>query len=214
MSAIATPDEVTVFDIFRYCQQAFRKAGVPLAFPAGTNPRKTYKWRNLESFISKIDEWQLDLRTAYRLIDAMIAHAKEHKQLRSRGLSILTSASILEIGYDSITRQDAGQDGLVQIVSNDLKFLEQYPDRLEALLDRGNRGGPNILKWHMQGKISSTLLATSKSCCLAMQQLTPIERSMLPERIRLVEIQQQCLATVALKYRLKVMLGADWGVLC
>lgn len=184
-------------------------------FPKDTDPRRTYKWRCLETFLAKMDEYQLDLPTAYRVIDAMVDHAHLHNLLRQRGLSILSSASLIEIGHKSITREHQDQSGIIEVIKKDIDFIKQYPDRLTALLRREvSSGGPNILKWHMRGELSSGFLAISKACQLAMHQLTPLERSMLPSRLRLLELRGQCTATVLLKYRLKFLFGNDWGVTC
>ncbi len=218
-SAISTPElnpeETTIFDIFRYCQRSFSRYGVSLSFPNNTDPKKTYKWRYLEGFLVKTKQLELSLKTAYRLIDAMVDYAHINKQLHSRGLAILSSASMLDIGYNSIKKEVNRDADLVMIIDRDLKFLSAYNDRLAALIHRENKTAvPNLIKWHMQGKLSTTFIAISKSCQIAIHKLSSMERLMLPKRVALYGVQRQCIANATLKHRLKSMLGDDWGVVC
>ena len=214
--AIALPDETKILDIFRYCQKSFARYGVQLSFPAGTEPCKTYKWRYLEGFIEHMEKLGLSIQTSYKLIDAMVDHAHTHKQLRHRNLAILASASLLSIGCRAIAKEDKNHKDIVEVLKQDVEFVDsQGDDRLAVLMHRQNRTtAPDIVKWHMQGKISTGFLAISRACRVAMSRLTERERAMLPNIAELHDIQRRCVATVALKYRLKAVMDNDWGITC
>lgn len=215
-SAISSPGETEIFSLFRYCQQVFISHGVRLAFPANTDPRKTYKWRYLESFLRQISEWNLSIATSYKLIDAMVEHADKYKQLRQRGLAILTSKQILEIGHKAIMGSEKSRDEIIEILERDIRFLSQYPNRLIALLYRNTpREMPNIVKWHnMDSALSSTFLSISRSCAIAMQRLTPTEKLMMPSNLQLHNLRGKCITPVVFKYRIRTLMGDDWGLVC
>lgn len=186
-----------------------------MSFPPNTDPRKTYKWRYLENFCDKIDEWGITESTAYRVIDAMVEHAKRHGQLHQRGIAILSSEQMLDIGYESLCRNEQTIDTIVERIRSDRKFILSLPN-LDLLSARENPNSfTNLVKWATQGKISLYYIAISKSCGLAMRKLDKFEREMIiPRTIELVEARRIICKNVITKHKIKLILREDWGLEC
>lgn len=162
-----------------------------------------------------MDEWGLSEATAFRLVDAMVEHASRHGQLRDRGLYILTSEKILEIGLKSINQRNQTDAGIFNRIKQDVKFMQAYHDKVASLLKRDTpKSSPSIIKWYMQGSISEYFIALSKSCGAAISKLTPFEKSLLPSMSRQLEIRSWSHSSAMLKNRIKLMMSDDWGATC
>jgi len=180
-----------VFDLHAKCRDVFSKYGIGVGFDSGTNPRKTYQWRYLVHFAQKIDEWQLDDDTAMQLVEAMLEYSKKNGKLR-RGLSILSSGKILDIGYKHLMEKQKFDDLAVARLRSNAKFFAGAGDPCA----RAHRAAlPNIVMWYMQGKLSAQFIAVSKKCRRALSTLNAFERGLLPDahelllhRIRLDDI--------------------------
>lgn len=206
-----TPDErIRLF--FKYLQKAFKNANIRIKFPKDTDPTKTYTWRYLKHFAEKVDEWGVSDETAYKLIDAITDYSKKHKLL-NRGVSILASDKILEIGYEAIKGQVQMEDNIYHKLGLDRKIIESINgSKVTMLLKREpEKALPNIVKWYTQGKLSTLYIALSKSCGAAMASLNSFERSFLPPIGELLDIKQKCLKNAIVKNKIKFIFGDDWA---
>jgi len=202
---VESPNEVRIWRIFKYCRDSFQRAGIRIEFPKDTDPRKTYKWRYLEGFSNKIDEWAISDEAACRIIDSIVEYATQRKQL-SRGLSLLVSEQALEIGLKSIDRSEASLAAIVDRLKRDYKLVmgadpmgKEYP-----------RAMPNIVKWYMRGILSKTYLTFSKKCHEAMTRLDGIERDMLPSGKELILARMAALKNIKAKNMMKIAMADDW----
>lgn len=194
---------------------AFNRAGLVLAFPPSTDPRKTYKWRYLEHFITKVDEWGVEDTTAYKIIDAIVNYAQQRGTLKSKGLSILASDAVLEIGLKDIERAAHNTENTFNRLKSDHEMIGKYQDRLGVLLKKDHhQGSPNIVKWYVQGKLSALYLSVSKSCGLAIRQLDEIDRKSLPTALELLGLRRQCFPDARTRMRARLTLGDDWRDIC
>lgn len=196
--------------LFKYCQEEFSNAGFRVSFPKHTDKTKTYKWRYLEGFIKKVDEWELSDRAARLLVSAMIKWAKKNNQLK-KGLSLLASDQILEIGHEAIQGKLASTERTVDTITADMKFTHGK----DPLYRSEKLALPEIVRWHMRGQISDIYLAISKKCRKAMRQLDKAERSMLPSGKDLIRIRQELFSDdVKAKHKIKLMMDDDWDGEC
>jgi len=180
-----------------------------MVFPRGTDPRKTYKWRYLEHFCKRVDEWNISDETGCRMIDAMIQYAKKNKQI-NKGLALLASDKMLEVGYKAISNEDRMLDLTIQRIDADKNLVYN----IDLLSRTGPKSLPSIVKLYIQGRLSTTYLAVSRRCHEAMMQLDSIERSMLPRGHELINIRAKLLGSACTKNKIMMILGDDWRDMC
>lgn len=196
---------------FRYCQVIFRQNGISLDFPEGTKPENTYKWRYLESFAKKVIEWGINDVTACRIIEAVVMDSSRD-DLRRKGLAILTKSKILEIGYAALKTEEANYEQAYNRLVGDCKFVDtRGSERYITLANRDkNNVLPNIVKWYIQGYLSTLFLATSKAAIKVMATLSDSDRKMLPSREQLFATRNRYLNNALRKSKIRLLLGEDW----
>lgn len=199
------PDKVKIFRLFKYCQDAFRKAGVVIAFPADTPPEKTYKWRYLVNFALKVEELGASEEATIRIVEAVVQYAMTHKQLR-KGLALLTNDQILEECTKIAAEAQGHQYGLLTKLESDLALFNSA----DASARNTPRGLPNIVRWYMRGEISRNFLAVSRKAGMAIDRLCGVERGMVPNYADLFHIRCKLYRNASLKCRIRAILGADF----
>lgn len=200
-----SPGDVRVWKLFKYAQSSFGRAGIKIAFPKDTDPKKTYKWRYLIKFAQKLDELQASDEVAVRIIDAVAIYAVKSKQLH-KGLALLVSDSVLEICCKDIERSDNSRDAIVGRISTDAAFV-----RANDPLGRScERGLPNIVKWHMSGIVSELYISLSGKCRDAISKLDAVEMSMLPSMKSMATAASSIVKDVRIKHKIKMIMGDDW----
>lgn len=182
-------------------------------FPRNTDPRHTYKWRNLKRFIDKIDEWGLDERTAYRIVDAVVDYAKRRGQLKVWGLSALTSEKVLEVGIESIRQQIDKEADVLSRIAADRSRLPAT-ELLKYLSKKEGRASPNIVVLYMRGHISRYYIAFSRACWLAINRLPAADRRLLPSVAELHRIRDTCKEDKDMIQQIRATMADDWCALC
>ena len=205
MSDIIESFDRRIFGFFKYCENKFSEVGFRISFPKDTDPKKTYKWRYLEHFVRKVDEWEISDDTACQIIGAMVDHAANKKQLK-KGLSLLASDQILEIGYKSIRRKQVDSKNLVETIKKDVQTVHGQ----DPLGKTAPRALPNVVKWHIQNKVSDLYLTVSKSCRRAISELDEVERDMLPSGKEFLLLRRDALSSIPIKHQIKWAMGDDW----
>ncbi len=202
---VKSPDDIKVWKVFKYCEDAFGKIGINVAFPKHTDPKKTYKWRYLVKFVEKLDELQASSETTILLVRAVARYADTHQQ-RHKGLSLLMSDKVLEACCASIEKDNASMHKLLVSIEADNTLVCD-----NDLMHKTNKNGlPDIVRWHMQGAISEVYMALSRRCYEAMLKLDKIERSMLPSGNQLIAARTKLFQSVRLKHKVKLAMGDDW----
>jgi len=210
MASDIAPSPKRIMAFFKYCQEEFSNAGFRISFPQNTDKTKTYKWRYLVGFAKKIDEWELSDRAAKMLISAMVRWAKKNDQLK-KGLSLLASDQILEIGHAAIQGKLAGNNRTLDTVIEDMRFIKGK----DPMHRSDPRALPAIVRWHMRDQISDVYLAISKKCRASMRELDKAERSMLPSGKDLIRLRQELFSgDVKMKHKIKLMMDDDWDGGC
>lgn len=194
-----------MWKIFKYCQDAFRRGGINVAFPKGTDPEKTYKWRYLVNFAEKISEFEASDEAISRIIDAIVEYAIKHKQLH-KGLTLLANDRVLELCTKNAAAVNNRQSELINRLKSDATLFNNE----DPMYKVGLHGLPNIVKWYMQGVITRTYLAVSRRAHESMLKLSQVERSMMPKHDELVRIRSSIASDHRLKSNILVALGNDF----
>ena len=206
------PSDDRIMSLFKYCQKAFASEGYTLSFPANTDPKTTYKWRYLKDFSQRIDKLDISDQATYQLILAIVKYAKSKKQLR-RGLSILLTEKLFELGHEAIKQKQQAEASVTSKIKTDRKFVESFDNPIERLTKIEREGGlPNIVLWYIQGELSIAYLALSKKCSLAMRSLSKEHRSLLPEGKELIATRYKIIDSAMTKARLKLIMDKDWYI--
>lgn len=191
-----TMSDDRVMRVFSWYKLGMRSVGRRVDFPEGSDDKKTYLWRQLKTFVDKIDELGLDDNTARELVHSVIKHGKAHKLL-NRGASLLNKVDLLKILQDKLESDLVAELGLLDEIKRcDLFLSEQQKrkSRLDVLLDRKRPDAyANITCWFQSRKLTQIFIALSKSCCRALNRLDEDERSEFPPDITLLKIRMLCL---------------------
>jgi len=204
-SDITLAPDIRVWKVFKYCQDKFGKAGIKITFPKDTDPKKTYKWRYLLSFIKKIDEMQASIDTTHQLINAVVKYAASNNQLH-KGLSLLTSDKVLEACCNIALQSGKSESNLLDKIKKDRDLVESG----DLLGKKHERGMSNIVRWYIEGSISDLYLSLSKKCHETMMQLSKIERSMMPNGKELILTRMDILNEPKLKAKIRKIMLNDW----
>jgi hypothetical protein len=202
---LATHDNIIL--IYKWFSAAMRRAGRKDSFPKGTDPRKTYKYRALQSFAKKIEEWEFDEATTKIMVDSVVKYGKRNKLL-SKGAMLLSMGSILDICYKEI---EAREERLKQALQS-IKFTKHYLDEndlnsVRALISSRALGGiSNLAHLIDSGKISPEYLAVSK---VAYAALHKIDREGYPNDRELLKLRARYLLDQQTRKELGRVLGSD-----
>jgi hypothetical protein len=174
-------------------------------FPKHTDPKKTYKWRYIVNFIERLDEFGASNDATIRIVDAIARYADKNKQAH-KGLSLLTSDSVLQTCCENVEKAGDSQSAVLLRIEKDVAFVRSNDD----LLGHEGHGLSNVVKWYMQRKISDIYIALSRRCYNAMIGLDGLERSMLPTGKELIRTRMELFKDARLKHKIKLIMGDDW----
>lgn len=207
--------EERLWTVYGWCATAYLQHGIKIAFPANTDPRKTYQWRYLNSLVNKLNEWEFDDETSKKFIAIAVSQAKQKKVL-NKGLACFLQSNLLDICYRKLTAQakeDCSKlDALKQMKTwFDLQTGDKDP--LRCLLHRSSpRAFSNIVMWHQSNRISPLFIALSKSCSKAVFQLqsNDIESNLLPSLSTLYLTRVNFLSESNNLNFVSTLFGTDW----
>lgn len=203
-------DSDKIWFFFRYFQQCMRGHGRNVVFPKNTNPQKTYKWRYIERFAKRVEEWGIDDNAACKVISAVVNRSKSTNML-NKGAAMLASNDVLDVGRKALLREENREENVLSTIKRDRAMLEPYQNKIDVLLKRDSpKSMPNIVKWYIQHRLSSVYLAVSKSCGAAMVKLSPEDRLMLPSGKSLLTIKNDFLNNAIIKTKVRLILDDEW----
>lgn len=206
------PEDDRVMTVFSWYKAAMRSVGRKVSFPEGTSKERTYLWRQLKTFIKKIDELELDNRTTRELVFELVRHGKRNKLL-DRGAAVLIRADLLELLEHKLKSDLAIEFGLLaEIESSELFLSEQQKtkSRIDVLLGRKDPGTyANITCWFQSGRITRSFIALSRSCCQALSKLDNDERTEFPPDVTLLKTRMLCLQDRQRAEKVRKIMGSD-----
>lgn len=165
-----TQADAKVCRVYEWCRDNYARYGIPLKFPARTDPKKTYLWRHLDALSTKLSPY--DENTAQYLIQVAIEQAKEQRVIRG-GLGVLLQPKFFKSCCQKAVEQDARFGRTASRLKKTREFLESHNiDLAKLLITKKSLGSlPNIVEWYRDNTISELYLMLSKSCHLAMLKL-------------------------------------------
>jgi hypothetical protein len=211
--------EERIMTVWGWCSEVYLQHGFRLAFPAKTDPTKTYQWRYARSIASKFDEWEFDEGTAKKFISIAVLHCKQAGVIR-KGLAALHQSNLLQICYDKLQEQADVNKQCVGSIEHIHAWLmdRSGDDLLETLLYRRDPDEfCNLVKWVQASRISRLYLALSKTCGKALARLAkshPEEREILPKTTMLYMLRVEFTEDASNITQTKRILGSDWRELC
>lgn len=195
------------------------ECNMKLAFPAGTDPTKTYQWRYAKAIAAKFDEWNFDEQTSKKFITIAVQHCKQVGCLR-KGLAALHQSNLLKICYDKLQMTADSNESSIQSIKTIHQWLSNKfvnNDPLRVLLYRNDPDELcNLVKWFQASRISRLYLSLSKTCSKAIARLAkthPEERELLPKTTTLYLMRVEFLENQD-ENKIKQVLGQDWRELC
>ncbi len=186
-----------IVQLFKYCRDSFGAAGVNISFPEGTNPKLTYKWRYLNKFAMKVDSWQIDDETVIVIIGAIVKYAKANNQL-NKGLALLFSDKILDVGYEALKKSEAN----ITTICNNIELMHGFFRSSDM----------SVIDAYLTRKISSIYISISKRCCDEMIKLSQNDRKMLPSGVEVIQTRAKISCNGRLKNKLKLIMKEDFNV--
>jgi hypothetical protein len=204
-----------VFELYQLFRQAMQRHGKMISFPKKTDPTKTYSWRYLVNFLEKVDELELGDEILPRIVDAVVAHAKQHDLLH-RGIAVLDQKNLFDVCYAKFERDARSEDNLITEIRKSYDFIrkqqKQCPDRsvTQLLSQRSSaRAYANIVSWHKAGYITLGYIAVSKACRRALVELQTHELTLLPAPRELLKLKIRLIMDKEIAAELRTFMGND-----
>jgi acyl carrier protein len=199
--------EIRIINTYKILQSELNQYGRKISLPSHTDPRKTYCWRHLSSFLDKYDALEFDDNNMPDIISAMVTEAQKRKQSMG-GVSILNSIDIISALEKKLEIEINGTNNCYTIIRNSKKFLEQQQ---ENLLQRVNkRTYPNIIKWYDSGRLTIEHIIVSKKCREAIKELSKEEKQMLPNTSQLIKLYLKLTTRKEILEQIQTILGNDF----
>jgi hypothetical protein len=206
------PEDNRVMTVFSWYRIAMKSVGRKVKFPEGASKERTYLWRQLKTFVKKVDELELDNNTTRELVFELVKYGKQNKLL-DRGAAILIRTDLLEVLERKLESDLATEFGLLAEIESSELFLSRQQEtksRIEALLGQKNPGAyANITCWHQSGRLARSFIALSKSCCQALSKLDNDERKELPPDTTLLKLRILCLQDQHRARKIYDLMGLD-----
>ncbi len=212
MSKVATNHDRLVDNIFEWYKLAMAKLGAKVSFPKDTDPKKTYMYRAFVKFADRAVEWNFDDNTTRLFVFTAVKYAKSRNLLK-KGAWVLSMEPVLQACHDRLIEQIDSEDSILKDIRRSRKFVESFGTRREAvkkLIRPASFGGySNIIKYYQSGNISKPFLAVSKTCSIALSNLSSSDRSELPSSLELMKLRVRLLSNDDMETDLKEIMQSD-----
>jgi len=153
----------------------------------------------------------LSSNSIFKIAVAMALEAKKKGHLRRKGMAILASDNLLEVGCKLLEAEDKAQDNIIDRIVASRKFVESLDNPIDRMISSASDEAlPNIVMWHMDGSISTVYLSISKTCNAAMRKIDKDDRKLLPDAVELIKARRKVEKPARLKARVRAMMGNDW----
>lgn len=197
-------------------KKKLKRYGRSVSFPKSADPRKTYSWRYLESFLDRVDSLGLADDCLESLIAAVVAYAHKRHELQ-RGIAVLDYKNLLEIWQtkleaevedelQQITRIQETHDFLMReaVVKGELRPI------YTVLTQRSNRlAYANITRWYKANQLALGYLAVSRVCRKALGTLPDHELALFPAPKDLIRMRLKLTCNKSLLPHLRTILADD-----
>jgi len=210
-------DEISdqeIYKVWNWCSDTYLQYGIKIAFPANTDPKKTYQWRYTSGIVKKFKEWEFQEETAKMFIQVAVVQAKRKGVLR-KGLAALHQHNILDICHKIVINQSKENVSIVDSLKSMKEFYDNKigsKDPLQVLLYRPSpRALTNITQWYQSNKISELFIALSKHCTKAVSRLTEtVDYQLLPKQTSLYMLRQEVITDASKSHKVSAIFQNDW----
>lgn len=183
--------------------EALKKTGAQHNAPKQTDIKKTYIWRAMAKFMSKMTEWGIDEKLSKKLLCEVVLFSKRNTNKSTLLMNDQVLKKCLNLTIDRIRSKE---DAIIRLRKS-TKFLNEHHH--ELLHKKRDDAWPNVVMWHKSGEISLSCLALSRRCKNAMKMLCDVDRKNLPGIERLNEIRIRYLMDDELLPQCREILGDD-----
>lgn len=200
--------------IFSWYRSAMAQVGrKKISWPKARDKSKTYMWRQIVSFLNKIDELNIqDESIIQDIIWIMVKHAK-HRKMLNRYSSLLNRGDLFDECFSELQNKLDVYNTILNRIKRSVKFLaeQSHKNRSVAVLTLKKNDGSysNITCWFHEGKLAKHHIALSKSCCKALAELDDDERKQFPADIDILRIRNRCLRNSYLRESIVETLNGD-----
>lgn len=205
-----TPKDNLIVEVYHSFKSSMKQHGVQISLPTKTDPRKSYGWRYLSTFLDKCNKYGLDYTKA---IEIVILNAKIKKSLRF-GLSILNVPDLINLYKSKLERELQIESKVLNNLLKSDSFLHKKAtgdsDLLKLMISRPNpRAYSNITSWYQANEININYIALSRKCMKAIQLVRDQDSDQLPSLNELLKIRLICQSDKLTLPKIKAILGKD-----
>lgn len=193
-----------ILQVFRTLKDEMRRVGRHLSFPKDTDYKKTYLYRTLDKFVSKMIDLELEVDEINYIVHLVVQYGKDNGML-NRGAHLLTMKDLLDICCERLERDRQKDKDICTELVRCKRFLDG-----KDLLQRTRRGGySNLTRWYQTGDVTIPYMAVSKDCIKAMSNLPREERSELPSNLEFLKSRIKLLCTEDNRSEIAKIMGSD-----
>jgi hypothetical protein len=207
-----TEQKQRALEVFNAFRQAMYKHGRPIALPKNTALEKTYTWRYINRFLSKLDDMEVPERATSYVVNAVVHRAKQRHQLH-RGIAVLDDPDVLDACSTKLEREVQSEDDEITNIERSHSFVVSRLDGktlFEQLAHRTARDAyANIVSWHQAGYITTGFIAVSKACMKSFSKLREHELAFFPSKRELLKVRVMLLYNDSVRSRLSSIIGND-----
>lgn len=210
-------DEITdqdVYTIWQWCFEIYLQYGIKIAFPANTDPKKTYQWRYALGIAKKFKEWELSEEASKLFIRIAVSHSKQKGTLK-KGLAALHQNNLLDACYRIVLKQSKEQESIIDSLERMKAWYDNKigsGDPLAVLTYRKSpRSLANLTQWFQSNSISDLFIALSKDCSKAVSRLNnSIDSQLLPKQTSLYMLRHEFSADAGNLNKISSIFQRDW----
>jgi len=199
--------DTRIIKTYKILQSTLNQYGRKISLPSHTDPRKTYCWRHISSFLDKYDALEFDDGNMPDIISAMVTEAQKRKRSMN-GVSILNSIDIMSALEKKLETEINTTHNCAAIIQNSQKFLEQQKEDLLQKINK--RPYTNLIKWYDSGRLAIEHIIVSKKCREAIKELSKEEKQMLPNTSQLIRLYLKLTTRKETLEQIQAILGNDF----
>lgn len=206
--------DIRINRVYNILRGKMKGYGRNVQLPTNTDPKKTYSWRYLDTFLKKVE--QLNIHDDYipDILDVLLIHAKRNKLL-NRGFAILNKIDISELVLQRFERDEDWRLGKKRRIFSSHEFLlKQQRDSNKNMIEllshkRTPDAYMNMTCWYEQGFLGIEYIVISKACRKVLSTMKPNERAIYPGTIDTMKQKFLILSDQQLSGKLQTLLHSD-----
>lgn len=206
--------DIRINRVYNILRGKMKNYGRNVQLPNNTDPKKTYSWRYLDSFLKKVEQLSIPDDYIPDVLDVLLVHAKRHKLL-NRGFAILNKVDIGELVLQRFERDEDWRLGKERRIFSSHEFLlkqqlNSNKNMIEVLSHkRASNAYMNMTCWYEQGFLSIEYVAISKTCKKVLCTMKLNERAIYPGTMSIMKQKLLILSDQRLSEKLQTLMNSD-----